>query len=68
MPFFVFAVRVDDRDLKTVDHADRVNPRLSVIKTVINPLYSVSLENPDRILESYSMAADVTAFLLRPPR
>src|SRR5271157_186626 len=66
MPFFVFAVRVDDRDLKTVDHADRVNPRLSVIKTVINPLYSGSLENPDRILESYSMA-DVTAVLLRPP-
>ena len=67
MPFFVFAVRVDDRDLKTVDDADRVNPRFAVIEAVINPFDSWPLENPYRILESYSMSTDIDAVLLRPP-
>src|ERR1017187_3936759 len=67
VPFFVFTVRVDDRDLKAIHQADHINARLGVVKAVIDSLHRGAIENMGRVPEGYSMAPHVNAVLLRTP-
>src|SRR5664280_2997344 len=67
VPFFVFTVRVDDRDLKAIHQADGINARLGVVKAVIDSLHRGAIENMGRVPEGNSMAPHVNAVLLRTP-
>lgn len=62
MPFSIFAVGIDDRDLDAVHDADRVSAGLSVVEAIVDSLYGWAFENPRRILESFPCRRTLTRF------
>jgi hypothetical protein len=58
---------VDYRDLNIVYDPDSVDSNLVIVKAVIHLFKRGTVENPDCILERYSMARKVSAVLSRIP-
>jgi len=61
-------IDVDYPYLKIVYDPDGVDPNLAVVKAVVHLLKRGAVENPDCILEPYSMARKVTSILSWVPR
>jgi hypothetical protein len=62
------AVGVDHRNLKAVDEADRINPHLAIVETIVGSFDGWSVKNARRVLKGDPMPADVARVLRRIPR
>jgi hypothetical protein len=67
MAFVVFAVRVDNRDLNTINETDGIDSYLAIIEAVIDPFHGRPVKNARCVMEGDAMPSDVDAVLVWRP-
>jgi hypothetical protein len=63
MSHIILAVGIDNRDLDAIHEADGVDSHLAIIESVINSLYSGTIEDTRSVLQGDGMPADVVLVL-----